>query len=428
MAAKALTLTKLDMDEALASGQIQLAYQPIFSLTDGSVVRVEALVRWEHPRLGTMLPAVFLPAFEAEDRLSALTRRVLERASAEFGSWAYRKPSGLSVNLSPLDMVDEQLPTVLKAVIDSAGIEAEQITLECPTTGVNAEAARPILIAIKKLGVRLAAEIMRAPECVADAFDLAPFDEVKTSGRGLLRAARNNHSATLTGAADLLTYADAKGAVVTAIGAEDAAACLALKTVGFQQVQANVLAPALPIDAVTPRVTNSALEMLGFGSQEVKEAQEAQNAPIAEMSAFYQQRRRAQGEMLRRAAEQRVAQESEAALLSEKGIRAVQDVLAESYAEAPESSQVTTTDSSGDQEATVEAQSKAGLLMRPDLASASLGYGASKLRSAPRARIKDTRQHVAKAISDVLESLPAEVSDREGTEPKIEHPDDVLDA
>lgn len=427
MAAKALTLTKLDMDEALASGQIQLAYQPIFSLADGSVVRVEALVRWEHPRLGTMLPAVFLPAFEAEDRLSALTRRVLERAAAEFGSWAYRKPSGLSVNLSPLDMVDQQLPAVLKAVIDSARLEPQQLTLECPTAGIHADAARAVLIEIKKLGVRLAAEIMRAPECVADAFDLAPFDEVKTSGRGLLRAARNNHSATLTGAADLLTYADAKGAVVTAIGAEDSAACLALRTVGFQQVQANVLAPALPIDAVTPRVTNGALEMLGFGSKQSSEEPEIDKSPIAEMSAFYQQRRRAQGEMLRRAAEQRVAQESEAALLSEKGIRAVQDVLAESYAEAPESSEPTTAES-GDQEATMEAQSKAGLLMRPDLASASLGYGASKLRSAPRPRINDTRQQVAKAISDVLESLPAEVNDRDSGGQKIERPEDVLDA
>lgn len=414
MAAKALTLTRLDMDEALSAGQIRLAYQPIFSLADGALLRVEALVRWEHPRLGTMLPAVFLPAFEAENRLPALTRRVLERAAAEFGSWSLSRASGVSINLSATDLHDPTLPAAVRSVIEAVDLDPARLTFECPVLSLDPGAARPVLAGLKELGVRIAAEMMSRSEEVADAFALAPFDEVKTSGRGLLRAARNNHTATLTGAADLIAFAEARGARVTAIGAEDEAACFALRTVGFHQVQANVLAPALPIDAVTPRVTSAARQVLGFERRSTKAPLSAGDAPIEETSSFYHERRRAQGDILRRAAERRIEEAGEAALLSLRGIRAVQNVLAERYGAEAESGQVDSDrfDARDQQEALMDAESKAGLLMRPDLAAASLGYGTSPLRSLPRTTAEEARGNVAHAISDMLEALPTDVADR----------------
>lgn len=437
MAARALTLTKLDMDEALASGQIQLAYQPIFSLHDGHLARIEALVRWEHPRLGTMLPDAFLPAFEAENRLLALTRRVLERAAAEFASWAFAAPTALSINLSARDLCDPSLPSAVRSVIDAVSLDPEKITFECPVSGIDEDAARQVLSGLRDLGVLLAAEMIRDEADIADAFALAPFNEVKTSGRGIMRATRNNHTAALTGAADLIAYAHSQGAIVTALGAEDETECLALRTVGFDQAQANVLAPALPIDGITAGMAASARLHLGFDDgQNSSAAEDSVDAPIQATSSFYHERRRAQGEILRRAAEKRIEDEAEAALLSGRGIRAVQSALGESYGEEIESD-----DDAADglsvreqQEALMqEAESKAGLLMRPDLAAASLGYGASPLRPAPKRSAEDTRNDVARAISDVLESLPAEISEREDAfedidaQPEIS-PEDQLDA
>lgn len=434
MAAKALTLTKLDMDEALASGQIQLAYQPIFSLRDGSLARIEALVRWEHPRLGTMLPAVFLPAFEAENRLPALTRRVLERSAAEFASWALASPSGLSINLSARDLVDPSLPAAVKSVVTAVNLDPAKLTLECPVLSIGDETVRTVLRGLKDAGVKLAAEMMRQPSDVAEAFSLAPFDEIKTSGRGLLRAARNNHTSTLTGAADLISYSEGRGAIVTAIGAEDDAACQALRTVGFHQVQANVLAPALPIDAVNARMVESARRMLGFDTARQERDDPLGETTLESSSAFYQERRRAQGDMLRRAAEKRIDDEREAALLSGRGVRAVQNVLASHYGDAAESDEVRVAepDVRAQQEALMrEAESKAGLLMRTDLAAASLGYGTSPLRPAPKKPVEETRADVAEAIADVLVALPAEVDERAaGIDPLKEEPspDDRLDA
>ncbi|MEM9285184.1 MAG: EAL domain-containing protein, partial [Pseudomonadota bacterium] len=119
MGAKALTLTSDDLDEALDSNQIRLLYQPIFSLVDGALVRVEALCRWDHPRFGTMLPAVFLPAFEAEERLNALTETILRRGATEFATWPLRSPAALSINLAPRDCINPRLPELVASVLES---------------------------------------------------------------------------------------------------------------------------------------------------------------------------------------------------------------------------------------------------------------------------------------------------------------------
>ncbi|GGY52564.1 hypothetical protein GCM10007148_22160 [Parvularcula lutaonensis] len=434
MGARALTLTRMDMDEALVSRQIHLLYQPIFSLNDGSLARVEALVRWDHPRFGTMLPAVFLPAFEAEGRLTALTRRILEKAAAEFASWAFASPSALSINLAPRDCLDTALPDSVKSVLEATHLDPGKLTFECPVKISDASEAAPVLRQLKALGVRLSAEMMGRPEEVGEIFSIAPFDEIKTGGRGLLRAARNNHTASLQGAADLIAFAESKGAIVSAIGAEDEAACLALRTVGFHQVQANVLSPALPIDAITPRVTNAARKVLGLDEGQKAEEAEAEATAESVDEDFKHQRLRAQAEAFKRAAEKKIDSEEEEDILPRpRGARGMQNALAESFGEE----QLPFTEAEGadvheQQEALMQAESKAGLLMRPNLAAASLGYGASPLRRARRsdaeaaavivvepseddAKRLSKEPEVAKAITEVLDALPADVAERDIT-------------
>ncbi|NNU17136.1 EAL domain-containing protein [Parvularcula sp. ZS-1/3] len=433
------------MDEALVSRQIHLLYQPIFSLQDGSLARVEALCRWDHPRFGTMLPAVFLPAFEAEDRLAALTRRILERSAAEFASWAFSKPSGLSINLSPADCIDPGLPASVKAILEATRLDPEMVTFECPVRVSDTAEAAPILTELKELGVRLAAELMGRGDEIAEVFAIAPFDEIKTGGRGLLRAVRNDHTASLQNAADLIAFAESKGAIVSAIGAEDEAACLALRTMGFHQCQANVLSGALPIDGITPKVTNAARQLLGLDETSVSEADATASPEEAASDTFKAERLRAQAEAFKRVAEKRADAENEEAPRPPRGAKSVQNRLAESFGDPKDGDDdAGHADARDQQEVLMQAESKAGLLMRPDLASASLGYGASPLR---RARRRDNDQQpvivveanetlakrlskepeVAQAITEVLGDLPPAVEEREGERSEDDIKADELD-
>lgn len=407
MGAKALTLTSDDLDEALDSNQIRLLYQPIFSLVDGALVRVEALCRWDHPRFGTMLPAVFLPAFEAEERLNALTETILRRGATEFATWPLRSPAALSINLAPRDCINPRLPELVASVLESTRLLPEKLHLECPVRVSDREEARPIFAALRAMGVFLVAELMGRPEDVADIFDIAPFHEVKAGGRGLLRAARNNHTASLTSASELITFAEANDAIVTAIGAEDEAACQALRTVGFHQIQANVLSPALPIDGITPLTTSRARQILGFEQvpQAPIEPPQTDNPVPEQTTTFEAHKRLVQGHALRRAAELKGS-----APAPSRGAKAMQSKLSRSFGEKPDDA----TDPSLSDEVAIQTaadESSAGLLMRTDLAAASLGYGASPLRPAPKLKPKPTAETSAE-IAEVLGLLPAQVADR----------------
>ncbi|MEE4211870.1 MAG: EAL domain-containing protein, partial [Parvularcula sp.] len=400
MAARALTLTRSDLDEALSSRQIHILYQPVFALQDKGLSRVEALARWDHPRFGTMLPAVFLPAFETEGRLTALTRRVVERAASEFGAWAERGETCLSINLAAADCSDPSLPETVSSVLKATRIDPSRFVFECPVRLIDAARSRAILAELKSLGVKLAAELMSRSDDLGLTFDLAAFDEIKVPGRGLLRAARNNHLASLQQTADLIRRAESEGAVVTAIGAENEIACQAFATLGFHHVQANVISPALALSELGEARIASALEALErtppVGTAETTMADEADES-------LRSRRRELQGEALRRAAERKIEAAEEEHQRS-TGALAMQRALAERFGEETETAgPVPGLDIQQQKEALMAAESKAGLLMRTDLASASLGYGASPLRAPRRERspilVVDPSETSARSLS-----------------------------
>jgi EAL domain-containing protein (putative c-di-GMP-specific phosphodiesterase class I) len=437
MGAKALTLTRQDMDEALMdSAQIGLLYQPIYRLSDGQLMRVEALCRWEHPRFGTMLPAVFLPAFEEEGKLPALTRRILERAAAEFITWDHRGEAGLSINLSAADLLDRDLAATARAVFADAGIDPSLVTLECPIRLSDAADSSPVLRQLASLGVRLAAEMMGRAGEAEEVFSLAPFAEIKTGGRGLLRAARQNHVASLQHTADLISAAQSRHAVVGAIGAEDEAACLALRILGFHHIQANVLSAARPIAEIDQDVLTAAGPVLGLAGEFA--GRELPSLAKPRSDDFRSLRMQAQAEAFKRAAglldatRVRQNQRGDARSLQRELSGALGDGLVKHfYPEAPGGS---SRDSST--EAPMSRHSQAGMLMRPDLAAASLGYGKSPLRrpkardlpqsmivvepSEEQARLLSQEPAVARAVTDMLAALPADMAVRGSDLPKEE--------
>ena len=91
---------ELDLADALALGQMHLAYQPFIDLRDGRVAGAEALLRWRHPTRGELQPAAFIPLAEATGLILPLGRWALRTAMARRAAWPAR--IGLSVNISPL--------------------------------------------------------------------------------------------------------------------------------------------------------------------------------------------------------------------------------------------------------------------------------------------------------------------------------------
>jgi len=147
-----------DLHLALERHEFVVLYQPKLDLVTDRVDSVEALVRWDHPRLGTLSPTVFVPLAEANGLIDALTRLVLREALRQCAAWR-RDGIDLSVavNISARTVNDPALPESVGAALLEAGVPASRLILEVTESSVmdDPDRAVQILERIASFGVTL---------------------------------------------------------------------------------------------------------------------------------------------------------------------------------------------------------------------------------------------------------------------------------
>lgn len=121
-----------DLRRAVEQRQFVLHYQPLFDLRANRVCGVEALVRWQHPGRGMVAPADFIPIAEETGLIVALGDWVLEEACRQTAEWHARGLGHIhvSVNLSPAQFGDPELPNRIGAVLSNTGLSPECLGLE----------------------------------------------------------------------------------------------------------------------------------------------------------------------------------------------------------------------------------------------------------------------------------------------------------
>lgn len=120
-----------DLRGAIERRELVLHYQPAIDMRTGRARGVEALVRWQRPGHGLVMPDDFVPLAERFGLIPKLTRAVIEQAVGEVARLAERgHPIGMSVNISGSDLVDEQLPTFVVDILDLHGVAPGLLTLE----------------------------------------------------------------------------------------------------------------------------------------------------------------------------------------------------------------------------------------------------------------------------------------------------------
>jgi diguanylate cyclase (GGDEF)-like protein len=149
------------LGDGLARGEFRLHYQPLVRLADGQLCGTEALVRWQHPELGLLTPSRFVGAAECSGAIVSLDHWVLERACAQAAAWGReRGPAApyVSVNVSPVELVEPGWATEVVRVIELTGARPEQLQLEITEQAVLADEAASLtaLRTLRDAGVRLA--------------------------------------------------------------------------------------------------------------------------------------------------------------------------------------------------------------------------------------------------------------------------------
>jgi EAL domain-containing protein (putative c-di-GMP-specific phosphodiesterase class I) len=148
-----------DLADALANDELFLLYQPTFDLQSQLVTGVEALVRWNHPTRGIVMPDTFIPLAEDTAMIVPIGRWVLRVACHQAQLWAREGHSiGMSVNVSARQLESDGLVTDVGEALRDSGLDPERLTLEITETVLMRDAAEAAarLAALKDLGVRLA--------------------------------------------------------------------------------------------------------------------------------------------------------------------------------------------------------------------------------------------------------------------------------
>jgi diguanylate cyclase (GGDEF)-like protein/PAS domain S-box-containing protein len=156
---------RLDLEAALRTAieghQLTLFYQPIVNLKSGGIHGVEALLRWEHPQFGRLLPQHFIPLAEETGLIVQLGSWVLGEACRQLQVWRAAHPQlslAVSVNISGRQLQGSGLADALRQTLTSSGVEASSVVLEITESVLmqQTDAVLERLLQLKGLGVRLA--------------------------------------------------------------------------------------------------------------------------------------------------------------------------------------------------------------------------------------------------------------------------------
>jgi predicted signal transduction protein with EAL and GGDEF domain len=242
-----------EVREALAvDDQLTLVMQPAVRLGDGGgVTGVEALVRWNHPRRGTLMPADFVPGIEQSELLGDFTLYVLDRALAAAASWAAEGIDvPVAVNLSPRSLLDRTLPGDIAALLARHGIGADRLVLEITETVVMSERAviDQVLSALREMGLQLAVDDFGTGYSSLTFLTRVTVDEVKIDRSFVRRMVESAEAAAIV--RTTVDLAHRLGLRVIAEGVETAEQRAELTALGCTGAQGFFFYPPLPPERV----------------------------------------------------------------------------------------------------------------------------------------------------------------------------------
>jgi len=220
-------------------GELSVAYQPLFHLADGRMTGAEALLRWQHPRLGLVPPSVFVEVAEQSGLIGQLGRHVLDRACLDAAAWIARDGSRLfvSVNVSSHQLRSGELPEVVTHALRNSGLAAQQLHLELTETAVLGDEAQAsvLLSRVRASGVKVWLDDFGTGFSGLSHLRRVPIDGVKIDRSFVADVLRDPDDLALTSA--IIAMAHSLGITVVAEGIETEGQYAVLRERGCDQGQ-----------------------------------------------------------------------------------------------------------------------------------------------------------------------------------------------
>ncbi|HWJ96892.1 MAG TPA: EAL domain-containing protein [Acidimicrobiales bacterium] len=238
-----------DLPDAVSLDQFELHFQPCVDLRTGIPVRAEALVRWNHPRLGRIAPDQFIELAELSGAIQPLTRWVLREGMIAATRWrAAGHQIGLAVNLSVRNLYDPELVPYVAQELSISQVPAGDLVLELTETELMDDPglAREIFTQLGDLGVGTAIDDFGTGYSSLTYLRDLPLQEVKIDKSFVSEMHRRSEEFTIV--RSMIDLGHNLGLKVVAEGVEHADDLVLLRRLGCDLAQGFHLAEPLPLD------------------------------------------------------------------------------------------------------------------------------------------------------------------------------------
>jgi EAL domain-containing protein (putative c-di-GMP-specific phosphodiesterase class I) len=270
MNARAMDRLVLENDLRRALEEVELVpyYQPQVSLKNGDVVGLEVLLRWQHPRLGVVSPAEFIPLAEENGLIVPIGAWVLKTACRQAKTWL---DAGLplrliSVNLSPRQFWEAELADSVACILRETGLEARYLELEITESLLMKDVERTVatLHALKTIGVQLSIDDFGTGYSSLNYLRRFPIDRLKIDQSFVREVTTDPEDAAITLA--MITLAHSLNIKVIAEGVEHEGQLAFLKAKHCDEMQGFFFSHPLPSEKVTAVLaTKLALPLQDYG-------------------------------------------------------------------------------------------------------------------------------------------------------------------
>jgi len=236
-----------DLRRAIDDRLLTLVYQPQFEMLSGSVCGAEALLRWEHPTLGSLEPGEFLPLVREHGLMDAVTDMVLSRAVADASRWHEAGTAiRVAINVWARALDEDTLPDRIMSVLDANGMSASLLTVEITEELVVADfvKGRTVLNRLRDPGIRVAIDDFGSGYSTLTYLRELPVDEVKLDRQLIAPILYDRRAATI--ARSVIELAAEFGIASVAEGVENEATAQWLRRFGCDVVQGNYFCGPLP--------------------------------------------------------------------------------------------------------------------------------------------------------------------------------------
>lgn len=243
-------ISKANLVDALDRNELRLHYQPQVKASSGKPCGVEALLRWEHPDYGLLLPTYFLDLAEKTGFITEITKWVCASTAAQLAQWTPSEPAlSMSINLSIRDLETPDFPCWVESAVREQGLDPASFVLEVTEREAASDAKEfmEVLTRLRLKGFQLSIDDFGTGYSSLAMLQCAPFTELKIDKYFVMESERERDADVIV--RSVLNLGHTLGLRVVAEGVEEPSTHERMRNIGVDVIQGFHTARPMTADA-----------------------------------------------------------------------------------------------------------------------------------------------------------------------------------